>query len=46
MVSSKVHFPLPWREGMKGRGKDMIESIYLPPPPEPSPIEGEGILDF
>jgi hypothetical protein len=24
----------------------MIESSYLSPPPEPSPVEGERILDF
>jgi tetrapyrrole methylase family protein / MazG family protein len=24
----------------------MIESRHLPPPPEPSPVEGEGIFDF
>ena len=30
----------------RGEGKDMIESSHLPPPPEPSPVKGEGILDF
>jgi hypothetical protein len=27
--------PLPWREGIKGRGT---------PPPYPSPVKGEGII--
>jgi hypothetical protein len=29
--------PLPWREGMEGRGKFLFS-----PSPLPSPIEGEG----
>jgi hypothetical protein len=32
--------PLPWREGIKGRGK----LIPYSPPPQPSPINGEGDL--
>jgi hypothetical protein len=24
MDLSKVHFPLPWREGMKGRGREFL----------------------
>jgi hypothetical protein len=24
MISSKVHFPLLWREGMKGRGREFV----------------------
>ena len=35
--------PLPWREGIKGRGKDKWStSFYSSPPPLPSPIKGEG----
>jgi hypothetical protein len=38
--------PLPWWEGIKGRGKSLLMNYPLsfPPPPSPSPIEGEGIF--
>jgi hypothetical protein len=41
----KSLFSPPLAGGDEG-GKDMIESSHLPLKPEPSPIEGEGILDF
>jgi hypothetical protein len=31
--------PLPWREGIEGRGNRLSESS---PPPGPSPVKGEG----
>jgi hypothetical protein len=38
----KSQFPLPWREGIKGRGILHAVIDYLSPSPQPSPIEGEG----
>ncbi len=45
LVKSKI--PLPWREGMKGRGIDnVLEILNSSPSPRPSPVEGEGFLAF
>jgi hypothetical protein len=41
----KSKFPLPWREGMKGRGMDKeLECFYSSLPPQPSPVDGEGVF--
>jgi hypothetical protein len=41
----KSKFPLPWWEGMKGRGMDKaLKFFYSSPPPQPSPINGEGVF--
>jgi len=44
MVSQKVRFPLPWREGIKGRGKYMDANLFYSPSPWPSPFKGEGTI--
>ena len=39
----KLKFPLPWREGMKGRGiNNLLEFPNSSPSPWPSPLEGIG----
>jgi hypothetical protein len=41
----KSRFPLPWWEGMKGREMDKeLIFFYSSPPPQPSPINGEGVF--
>jgi hypothetical protein len=41
----KVIFPLPWREGRKGRGTtNRLKYLYYSPSPQPSPVEGEGVF--
>jgi hypothetical protein len=42
MISSKVHFPLPLREGIKGRGKLHPEIQSLIAPTLTLPREGGG----
>jgi len=45
MTSQKVEFPLPWWEGMKGRGIDnLLEFLDSSPSPQPSPVKGEGVF--
>jgi hypothetical protein len=40
-----VKFPLPWREGMKGRGiNNFLEFLDSSPSPQPSPVKGEGVF--
>jgi hypothetical protein len=45
MISQKVEFPLPWREGMKGRGiNNLVRFLDSSPSPRPSPVKGEGVF--
>ena len=37
-------FPLPWREGIKGRGDIIYWNDHYSPSPQPSPVEGEGVF--
>jgi hypothetical protein len=45
MISLKVKFPLPWREGIKGRGiNNLVKFPNSSPSPWPSPVKGEGVF--
>ena len=39
-----VIFPLPWWEGVEGEGDKVKILKKYSPPPQPSPIKGEGVL--
>jgi hypothetical protein len=46
-IHPETQFPLPWREGIKGRGNiNYTVSFYLSPPPSSSPVKGEEKKGF
>jgi len=45
MKLTLISLPLPWREGIKGRGITPTLTVRLSSRPKPSPVKGEGILD-
>jgi hypothetical protein len=45
MISQKIKFPLPPREGIKGRGINNLAKILdSSPSPQPSPVKGGGVF--